>query len=66
MLRDKTTSKEDFIFFTDRLSTLLSEKAVEFLPYTSKNVITSISASYAGNQLAVEVRLLSDLTNCQY
>ena len=55
-LRDRNTLREDFIFFTDRLSTLLSEKAMEFLPYAPKNVITPISATYAGRKLAVEVR----------
>ena len=54
-LRDRNTSREDFIFFTDRLSTLLSEKAMEFLPYAPKDVITPISATYAGCKLAVEV-----------
>ena len=57
MLRDRNTSREDFIFFTDRLSTILSERAVEFLPHAPKNVITPVLASYAGKKLAVEVRV---------
>ncbi|RPD59983.1 armadillo/beta-catenin/plakoglobin [Lentinus tigrinus ALCF2SS1-6] len=53
ILRDRTTTREDFIFFTDRLSTYLSEKAMEFLPYVTKEVTTPISKIYAGKQLAV-------------
>ena len=55
MLRDRTTPREEFIFSTDRLATLLSEKAMEFLPYASKDIMTPISEAYAGKQLAVEV-----------
>ena len=58
-MRDRTTSREDFIFFTDRLSTFLSEKAMEFLPYQTKTVTTPVSATYAGKQLAVDVRVFS-------
>ncbi|KAI0710271.1 armadillo/beta-catenin/plakoglobin [Earliella scabrosa] len=54
IMRDRTTSREDFIFFTDRLSTFLSEKAMEFLPYQTKTVTTPVSATYAGKQLAVD------------
>ncbi|KAI0671629.1 armadillo/beta-catenin/plakoglobin [Trametes maxima] len=54
ILRDKKTPREDFIFFTDRLSTFLSEKAMEFLPYKPKTVTTPVGASYTGKQLSVE------------
>ena len=54
ILRDRKTTREDFIFFTDRLSTFLSEKAMEFLPYATKDVTTPISVTYAGKQLAVD------------
>ncbi|TBU55572.1 armadillo/beta-catenin/plakoglobin [Dichomitus squalens] len=54
MLRNSRTRREDFIFFTDRLSTFLSEKAMEFLPYKSKNITTPVEATYTGKELAVE------------
>ncbi|KAI8980099.1 armadillo/beta-catenin/plakoglobin [Trametes punicea] len=54
ILRDRTTSREDFIFFTDRLSTYLSEKAVEFLPFKPKTVATPVNATYNGKELSVE------------
>ncbi|CDO74973.1 hypothetical protein BN946_scf184945.g45 [Trametes cinnabarina] len=56
ILRDRTTSREDFIFFTDRLSTYLSEKAVEFLPFKPKSVTTPVDVTYNGKELSVEVR----------
>ncbi|RDX57400.1 armadillo/beta-catenin/plakoglobin [Lentinus brumalis] len=54
ILRDRTTTREDFIFFTDRLSTFLSEKALEYLPCAKKDVTTPVGATYAGKQLAVD------------
>ncbi|KAG8688377.1 Uridine kinase, partial [Ceratobasidium sp. 423] len=39
ILRDKETSREDFIFYADRLATLICEKAMELLPF--KNVTVS-------------------------
>ncbi len=54
-MRDRTTTREDFIFFTDRLSTFLSEKALEYLPCAKKDVTTPVGATYAGKQLAVDV-----------
>ncbi|KAI0635823.1 armadillo/beta-catenin/plakoglobin [Trametes polyzona] len=54
ILRDSTTSREDFIFFTDRLSTYLSEKAMEFLPFKARKVITPVDVPYSGKQLSVE------------
>ncbi|KAI0775302.1 armadillo/beta-catenin/plakoglobin [Trametes elegans] len=54
ILRDRTTSREDFIFFTDRLSTFLSEKAVEFLPFKPRSVTTPLEATYRGKELSVE------------
>lgn len=59
ILRDKSTSREDFIFFTDRLSTYLSEKAMEFLPFKNKRITTPIDSTYAGKALSVDVCTLS-------
>ncbi|KAH9850269.1 armadillo/beta-catenin/plakoglobin [Lenzites betulinus] len=54
ILRDKSTPREDFIFFTDRLSTFLSEKAMEFLPFKRKCITTPVDATYTGKTLSVE------------
>ncbi|KAI0777112.1 armadillo/beta-catenin/plakoglobin [Irpex lacteus] len=51
ILRDRTTSREDFIFFTDRLSTLLVEKAMELLPHIPQQVVTPIEEPYVGKKL---------------
>ncbi|PIL35674.1 hypothetical protein GSI_02404 [Ganoderma sinense ZZ0214-1] len=54
ILRDRNARRADFIFFTDRLSTFLSEKAMEFLPYKPKRVTTPVGSTYVGKQLAVD------------
>ena len=56
ILRDRTTSRGDFIFFVDRLSTYLIEKAVEQLPSKPKSVVTPIDEAYEGKTLAANVR----------
>ncbi|KAI5117967.1 hypothetical protein M0805_001628 [Coniferiporia weirii] len=48
ILRDKDTSREDFIFFVDRLSTILMEKALAFLPFRSGTVTTPTGAEARG------------------
>jgi len=55
ILRDKTTSRQNFIFFTDRLSTLLVEHALQHLPYLPKNVITPIGVEARGKKLDAQV-----------
>ncbi|KAH9935256.1 armadillo/beta-catenin/plakoglobin [Amylocystis lapponica] len=44
----------DFIFFVDRLSTLLAEKATEHLPYRPKSVITPVEVESIGKVLDTE------------
>ncbi|KAF9565271.1 armadillo/beta-catenin/plakoglobin [Agrocybe pediades] len=51
ILRDRTTSRQDFVFFTDRLSTLLVEHALQHLPYAPKTVITPIGMEAHGKKL---------------
>jgi len=51
ILRDQTTSKADFIFFADRLSTLLMERAMVFLPFCPKTVETPVGATAVGKSL---------------
>ena len=55
ILRDAETNRGDFIFFTDRLATLLVEKATELLPYRAKSVITPVGVEAHGKQVDVPV-----------
>ncbi|KZT07622.1 armadillo/beta-catenin/plakoglobin [Laetiporus sulphureus 93-53] len=54
VLRDRTTRRGDFIFFLDRLATLLVEKATELLPYRPKTVVTPVEVESHGKQLNAE------------
>ncbi|KIK63042.1 hypothetical protein GYMLUDRAFT_242111 [Collybiopsis luxurians FD-317 M1] len=54
ILRSKDTSKQDFIFFTDRLSTLLVEHAQQFLPFSPHSVTTPVCVESHGKKLDVE------------
>lgn len=40
IIRDSTTSKNDFCFFADRLSRLVVEAGLGHLPFKEKNVVT--------------------------
>ncbi|KDR76262.1 hypothetical protein GALMADRAFT_247565 [Galerina marginata CBS 339.88] len=51
ILRDRTSSRQDFIFFTDRLSTLLVEHALQHLPYTPRTVMTPVGVEAHGKKL---------------
>lgn len=51
ILRNKDTSREDFIFFVDRLATFISEKALEHLPYRPKTVTTPVGVEYNGKEV---------------
>ncbi|VDC04789.1 unnamed protein product [Peniophora sp. CBMAI 1063] len=54
ILRDQTTNREDYIFFSDRLSTLLVEKAMEKLPYRDKVVETPVGVKAVGKEIDAE------------
>ncbi|KAG6842339.1 hypothetical protein C0991_010629 [Blastosporella zonata] len=54
VLRSEETSKLDFVFFVDRLSTLLVENALQFLPYAPKTVTTPVGVESHGTQLAAQ------------
>lgn len=62
VLRDRSTSREDFIFFVDRLATYLIEKAMEHLPHKPRSVITPIDVEYQGQELDANVCLLVPYT----
>lgn len=52
ILRDKTTSKEDFIFYADRLTSLLVERGSAELPFKPVSVTTPQEATVEGKVLA--------------
>jgi uridine kinase len=53
-LRDESTSLEDFRFFSDRLSTLLIERALNLLPTRPKQVkLGGTGVTYNGQESAV-------------
>jgi len=54
ILRDKDSTRQDFIFFVDRLATLLMEKALELLPFRSKMVMTPTGEESIGQELDVK------------
>ncbi|KZO96697.1 armadillo/beta-catenin/plakoglobin [Calocera viscosa TUFC12733] len=55
VLRDKTTSREDFIFFADRLATLVVERGMDLLPYVRDSVETPTGAMARGLKLDADV-----------
>lgn len=48
VIRDVTTPTEQFVFYADRLNRILIEEALEFLPYSRKEVRTPTHATYDG------------------
>lgn len=65
ILRDKATTRQDFIFFTDRLSTLLVEHALQHLPYAPKTVTTPVGVEAHGKTMNAEAWLLILITAAQ-
>lgn len=51
ILRSRATSRQDFVFFADRLSTLLVENALQYLPYVAQTVTTPVDALSHGMKL---------------
>ncbi|CAG0908412.1 unnamed protein product, partial [Cyprideis torosa] len=48
VLRDKMTSRSDFIFYADRLIRLVVEEGLNLLPTVEKEVVTPTGATYQG------------------
>jgi uridine kinase len=48
LLLNPSTSREDFVFYFDRMVALLVETAVDFLPFVSHEVITPQNNKYQG------------------
>lgn len=55
ILRDQETERGDFIFYADRLSTLIVEKALTLLPYQEHTVTTPIGSVFKGKSRASQV-----------
>ena len=51
ILRDKTSKRQEFIFYLDRLATYLIEKALEFVPAGHKIVTTPVGVEYDGRSI---------------
>lgn len=51
ILRSKSCSRQDFVFFADRLSTILVESALQYLPYIPKVVTTPVGVESHGQIL---------------
>ena len=55
ILHDSETSREDFVFYFDRVSTLLVERAMDHLAHSCHDVETPKGMMYKGFKLAGEV-----------
>ncbi|KAL1927196.1 hypothetical protein VTP01DRAFT_5159 [Rhizomucor pusillus] len=51
ILRDKTTPRDEFIFYAERLSTIIVESALNLLPFEQTTVVTPVGAEYQGVKL---------------
>lgn len=54
-IRDRTTSREDFVFYADRLNRLAIEHALAVMPFNEKTVETPTGAPYAGLEWKVKL-----------
>ncbi|KAJ9534686.1 hypothetical protein QJQ45_013067 [Haematococcus lacustris] len=52
LLRDRHTSKNDFVFYANRLNRLVVEAGLGHLPFTEKNVLTPTGHTYVGVEFA--------------
>ncbi|ORZ03416.1 uracil phosphoribosyltransferase-domain-containing protein [Syncephalastrum racemosum] len=48
ILRDKTTPRDEFVFYAERLSTLIVETGLGLLPHVPTTVTTPVGAEYKG------------------
>lgn len=48
MIRDKSTNRADFIFYSNRINRLLVEEALNHLPVLPHNITTAVGRPYAG------------------
>lgn len=55
ILRSKNTPRQDFIFFVDRLATLLVEHALQHLPFAMQRVVTPVDCEFIGLKITAKV-----------
>lgn len=48
MIRDKTTNRADFIFYSNRINRLLVEEALNHLPVLPAPITTPVNRTYSG------------------
>lgn len=65
ILRDERTPRSEFIFYTDRLATLIVEHALNFLPHQHKEIRTPTGVQHVGMGNCEEVRDLGQLWRSQ-
>ncbi|KAF7327848.1 Uridine kinase [Mycena kentingensis (nom. inval.)] len=54
ILRSQESSRQDFVFFVDRLSTVLVEHALQFLPYAPKTITTPTGSAFTGKTMSAK------------
>ncbi len=50
IIRDKTTSRSDFIFYIERLSRMVIEEGLNQLPYESVTILTPTKSTFEGKK----------------
>ena len=63
-LRDRTTSRDDFIFLATRLGRLLVEHSLSLLPFHARTVKTPTNWNYEGMKGTDEVRRSAHHPDC--
>ncbi|KAF8985635.1 Uridine-cytidine kinase-like 1 [Entomortierella lignicola] len=61
IIRDSSTTRHDFIFYADRLATLVIERALNELPYGSQTITTPTAKTVQGLRLNAHVAGVSIL-----
>ena len=52
IIRDKTTSRDDFVFYSNRIIRLLIEEALTLLPFDVVEVTTPTQAEFRGYEVS--------------
>jgi len=56
MIRDRSVSRDDFIFYSQRLVRMLVEEGLSLLPFEEHDVVTPSNAVYRGVRQLGDVR----------
>lgn len=59
IIRDKNTSRKDFVFYSDRIIRLLIEEGLNLLPIKSKKVNTPTNSGFTGAEFAGKICAVS-------